>query len=197
MALPTSGVISASMIKDELKESGSFSLNSNSSRNLAGVYKGAIKFSDFYGKSADNETEFTITGINKVGLVEEYGYTDINCHIDNIRCPSMFTEGMTIHGIGHRNATYGGNYYIEQLGLGPLLNGNPDYYEYEVYNNETNELISSGRIKYYSGSFRWVFYQKDYGSGYNDNPIGESLLLPYEEYDNVPVRIKFKAITGT
>ena len=51
MALPSSGVMKASMIQTELGESGSWSINSQSSRALAKVPSGTIKFSDFYGKS--------------------------------------------------------------------------------------------------------------------------------------------------
>ena len=52
MTLPSSGVIKASMIQAELGESGSWSINSQSSRALAKVPTGTIKFSDFYGKSS-------------------------------------------------------------------------------------------------------------------------------------------------
>lgn len=55
MALPSSGVMKASMIQSELGESGSWSINSQSSRNLAKVPSGTIKFSDFYGKSNSYE----------------------------------------------------------------------------------------------------------------------------------------------
>lgn len=51
MALPNSGVMKASMIQAELKESGTWSINAASSRKLAEVLSGTIKFSDFYGKS--------------------------------------------------------------------------------------------------------------------------------------------------
>lgn len=53
MALPSSGVMKASMIQAELGESGSWSINSQSSRALAKVPSGTIKFSDFYGKSKE------------------------------------------------------------------------------------------------------------------------------------------------
>lgn len=56
MGLPSSGVMKASMIRAELKESGTWSINSPSSRKLAKVPSGVIKFSDFYGKSSQEET---------------------------------------------------------------------------------------------------------------------------------------------
>ena len=52
MALPSSGVMKASMIQTELKETGSWSINAPTSRKLAGVPSGTIKFTDFYGKSS-------------------------------------------------------------------------------------------------------------------------------------------------
>lgn len=52
MSLPSSGVMKASMIMQELKQSsGPWSINSKTSRDLAKVPSGTIRFSDFYGKS--------------------------------------------------------------------------------------------------------------------------------------------------
>ncbi len=51
MALPASGVIKASMIRAELKETGTWRITSPSSRKLAGKLSGTIKLTDFYGKS--------------------------------------------------------------------------------------------------------------------------------------------------
>ncbi len=56
MALPTSGLITATMIREELKESGAWRITSDSSRKLAKVPSGTIKLTDFYGKSAREET---------------------------------------------------------------------------------------------------------------------------------------------
>lgn len=54
MALPISGVMKASMIRAELGETGTWRINSTSSRNLAKVPSGRIKFSDFYGKAKES-----------------------------------------------------------------------------------------------------------------------------------------------
>lgn len=51
MALPSSGTITMGMIRTELKQTGAISLGSSECRKLAGVSSGAIKMSDFYGKS--------------------------------------------------------------------------------------------------------------------------------------------------
>lgn len=53
MALPTEGVISASMINEELGRdpNAPFDLNDPEVRGLAGKPSGAISFQDFYGKS--------------------------------------------------------------------------------------------------------------------------------------------------
>ena len=51
MALPSSGTITMGMIRTELKQTGAIGLGSTECRKLAGVSSGAIKMSDFYGKS--------------------------------------------------------------------------------------------------------------------------------------------------
>lgn len=51
MALPSSGTITMDQIRTELKQTGAISLGSSECRKLAGVSSGAIKMSDFYGKS--------------------------------------------------------------------------------------------------------------------------------------------------
>lgn len=51
MALPSSGTITMDMIRTELKQTGAIGLGSTECRKLAGVSSGAIKMSDFYGKS--------------------------------------------------------------------------------------------------------------------------------------------------
>lgn len=51
MALPSSGAITMGQIRTELKKTGAISLGSDECRKLAGVSSGAIKMSDFYGKS--------------------------------------------------------------------------------------------------------------------------------------------------
>lgn len=51
MALPSSGTITMGMIRTELKKTGAISLGSAECRKLAGVSSGAIKMSNFYGKS--------------------------------------------------------------------------------------------------------------------------------------------------
>lgn len=51
MALPSSGTITMGMIRTELKKTGAISLGSTECRKLAGKPSGAIKMSDFYGKS--------------------------------------------------------------------------------------------------------------------------------------------------
>lgn len=55
MALPTSGLITAAMINEELGRSltAPFSLNDSEIRALAGKTSGAISFQDFYGKSSE------------------------------------------------------------------------------------------------------------------------------------------------
>lgn len=61
MALPSSGTMAASMIQKELKESGSWSINSPTSRKLAKVPSGTIKFTDFYGKAnTETVTEYVL-----------------------------------------------------------------------------------------------------------------------------------------
>lgn len=52
MALPSSGPISMSQIREELKSSGPISLGSSEVRNLAGKTSGTIKMSELYGKSS-------------------------------------------------------------------------------------------------------------------------------------------------
>lgn len=73
MALPSSGVMKASMIQTELKETGSWSINAPTSRKLAKVPTGTIKFSDFYGKSAENVVEFWVRGIWNTGFYYGWG----------------------------------------------------------------------------------------------------------------------------
>ena len=68
MALPSSGVMKASMIQAELKETGSWSINAPTSRKLAKVPSGTIKFSDFYGKSAETVVEFLVKGVVNTGF---------------------------------------------------------------------------------------------------------------------------------
>lgn len=55
MALPSSGTITMGQIRTELKQTGAISLGSSECRKLAGVSSGAIKMSDFYGKSSGVE----------------------------------------------------------------------------------------------------------------------------------------------
>lgn len=73
MALPSSGVMKASMIQAELKETGSWSINAPTSRKLAKVPTGTIKFSDFYGKSAENSITFWLRNIVDWGLYYGWG----------------------------------------------------------------------------------------------------------------------------
>ena len=74
MALPSSGVMKASMIRAELgKTSGSWSINAAESRKLAGKPSGTIKFSDFYGK------DFIITKI-RFSSFHRYGGYYRECH---------------------------------------------------------------------------------------------------------------------
>lgn len=49
--MPSKGVITLKAVNDELKTSGTVSLNSSNVRGLAKKPSGEIKFSDFYGKS--------------------------------------------------------------------------------------------------------------------------------------------------
>lgn len=51
MALQSSGTIAMGQIRTELKQTGAISLGSAECRKLAGKPSGAIKMSDFYGKS--------------------------------------------------------------------------------------------------------------------------------------------------
>ena len=73
MALPSSGVMKASMIQTELKETGSWSINAPTSRKLAKVPTGTIKFSDFYGKSAENSVTFWLRNIVDWGFYYGWG----------------------------------------------------------------------------------------------------------------------------
>ncbi len=73
MALPSSGVMKASMIQTELKETGSWSINAPTSRKLAKVPSGTIKFSDFYGKSAENSITFWLRNIVNLGFYYGWG----------------------------------------------------------------------------------------------------------------------------
>ena len=73
MALPSSGVMKASMIQAELKETGSWSINAPTSRKLAKVPTGTIKFSDFYGKSAENSVTFWLRNIVNLGFYYGWG----------------------------------------------------------------------------------------------------------------------------
>lgn len=70
MALPSSGTITMGQIREELKQTGAISLGSTECRNLAGVSSGAIKMSDFYGKSSATKKMF------KINASENYIYVD-------------------------------------------------------------------------------------------------------------------------
>lgn len=52
MALPSSGTIKMSQVRDELKKTGPISLGNADVRKLGGKPSGTIKMSDLYGKSA-------------------------------------------------------------------------------------------------------------------------------------------------
>jgi hypothetical protein len=69
MALPSSGSISLNQVNVELGNSGSASINMNSSaiRGLFGVSSGAISMSNGHGKSASSPTQFALTVVNEVG----------------------------------------------------------------------------------------------------------------------------------
>lgn len=60
MALPSGGTITMDMIRTELKKTGAISLGSTECRQLAGKPSGAIKMSDFYGKSSRPEFDITV-----------------------------------------------------------------------------------------------------------------------------------------
>ena len=85
MALPLSGTITMGMIRTELKKTGAISLGSAECRKLAGVSSGAIKMSDFYGKSSKIKHEIDwicgeidyrtqTTPGNTISIGSAYGY---------------------------------------------------------------------------------------------------------------------------
>lgn len=85
MALPSSGTITMGMIRTELKQTGAISLGSSECRKLAGVSSGAIKMSDFYGKSSKIKHEIDwicgeidyrtqTTPGNSISIGSAYGY---------------------------------------------------------------------------------------------------------------------------
>ena len=85
MALPSSGTITMGMIRTELKQTGAISLGSSECRKLAGVSSGAIKMSDFYGKSSKIKHEIDwicgeidyrtqTTPGNTISIGSAYGY---------------------------------------------------------------------------------------------------------------------------
>lgn len=85
MALPSSGTITMDMIRKELKKTGAISLGSSECRKLAGVSSGAIKMSDFYGKSSKIKHEIDwicgeidyrtqTTPGNSISIGSVYGY---------------------------------------------------------------------------------------------------------------------------
>lgn len=53
MALPSSGTIKMSQVRDELKKTGMISLGNADVRKLGGKPSGTIKMSDLYGKSTE------------------------------------------------------------------------------------------------------------------------------------------------
>lgn len=60
MALPSSGTITMGQIRTELKQTGAIRLGSSECRKLAGVSSGAIKMSNFYGKSSKIKHEIDL-----------------------------------------------------------------------------------------------------------------------------------------
>lgn len=100
MALPSSGTMKASMIREELKETGTWSINAKSSRDLAKVPSGMIKFSDFYGKSSAILSSYIIPEIyynNDCGYSENnfggIGYDTFTCQNgETFRITEMFVH---------------------------------------------------------------------------------------------------------
>ncbi len=84
MALPASGVIKASMIRAELKETGTWRITSPSSRKLAGKLSGTIKLTDFYGKS---NLVWVKVGSERDNVEGHFGHTDpaISILLDRVK----------------------------------------------------------------------------------------------------------------
>lgn len=127
MALPSSGTMKASMIREELKETGTWSINAKSSRDLAKVPSGMIKFSDFYGKSSAILSSYIIPGYsigNEIGYAEN-DFGEIG--LDKFVCRDGYTYQITqmyvwINGTLSMDITnLDGNSYPENIDL--ILNG--------------------------------------------------------------------------
>lgn len=93
MSLPSSGVMKASMIRTELKQTGAIRLGSSECRKLAGVPSGTIKMSDFYGKSNGYYIKFvpwvydvrtTTVGTNTISIGTLYSSTAQTTSINRV-----------------------------------------------------------------------------------------------------------------
>jgi len=74
MTLPSSGAISMSQVRSELKLSGTISLGQSAVRNLAGRASGSISMSHLHGKSAWSATHTLNVRSYIQGTVKNYGY---------------------------------------------------------------------------------------------------------------------------
>lgn len=115
MALPLSGIMKASMIREELKETGTWRAGSDSSRKLAKVPNGTIKFSDFYGKSMESPMDFWIEGRLTLSYDQSkfYGYQNVS--FQPTKLPEFVSLGYSVMAGWSGDAAMSSAWYIETL----------------------------------------------------------------------------------
>ena len=127
MALPSSGVMKASMIRDELKQTGPWSINAPASRNLAKVPSGTIRFSDFYGKALATFFQFS----NQTNNTTQEGggscYRQYDFNVDTSSGNSI-TLGVNCNFHWRRSQDHGGTSWCEEwIAYGNLSSFKAEY----------------------------------------------------------------------
>ena len=128
MALPSSGVMKASMIRAELGQtSGPWSINAASSRKLAEVPSGTIKFSDFYGKTLATFFQFA----NQTNNTTQEGggscYRQYDFNVDASSGNSI-TLGVNCNFHWRRSQDHGGTSWCEEwIAYGNLSSFKAEY----------------------------------------------------------------------
>ena len=163
MALPSSGTIKMSQVRDELKKTGPISLGNSDVRKLGGKPSGTIKMSDLYGKSTipDGFIEYKLTIERNEELLQfnviAYG---LSCEFSNRTYGSIIPSKYEGYNIINCSAMtdVNGTYYTFSVQLSKKINSDiaSDYLtslkSVEMYIAEIGEIISmtnDGGLWYY------------------------------------------------